>query len=155
MIVLTTSATQTLNVIPRAYLGAFTIDVRDSSLNKNFTYFEDTVTTSGNYMQFTNSYVDGSGNSIFKEARFYDLDLYADFNYWNTNLSLWEMYDEIWQTDSNQKERIYKDRIFVTDQDIDQKNDNDHYSINNNQYVTNNSFDNEYIVIWKIEKEIV
>lgn len=147
MIVLTTSATQTLNVIPRAYLGAFTIDVRDSSLNKNFTYFEDTVTTSGNYMQFTNSYVDGSGNSIFKEARFYDLDLYADFNYWNTNLSLWEMYDEIWQTDSNQKERIYKDRIFVTDQDIDQKNDNDHYSINNNQYVTNNSFDNEYIVI--------
>ena len=147
MIVLTTSATQTLNVIPRAYLGAFTIDVRDSSLNKNFTYYEDTVTTSGNYMQFTNSYVDGSGNSIFKEARFYDLDLYADFNIWNTNLSLWEMYDEIWQTDSNQKERIYKDRIFVTDQDIDQKNDNDHYSINNNQYVTNNSFDNEYIVI--------
>jgi hypothetical protein len=147
MIVLTTSATQTLNVIPRAYLGAFTIDVRDSSLNKNFTYYEDTVTTSGDYMQFTNSYVDGSGNTIFKEARFYDLDLYADFNIWNTNLSLWEMYDEIWQTDSNQKERIYKDRIFVTDQDIDQKNDNDHYSINNNQYVTNNSFDNEYIVI--------
>ena len=147
MIVLTTSATQTLNVIPRAYLGAFTIDVRDSSLNKNFTYYEDTVTTSGDYMQFTNSYVDGSGNSIFKEARFYDLDLYADFNIWNTNLSLWEMYDEIWQTDSNQKERIYKDRIFVTDQDIDQKNDNEHYSINNNQYVTNNSFDNEYIVI--------
>ena len=147
MIVLTTSATQTLNVIPRAYLGAFTIDVRDSSLNKNFTYYEDTVTTSGNYMQFTNSYVDGSGNSIFKEARFYDLDLYADFNIWNTNLSLWEMYDEIWQTDSNQKERIYKDRIFVTDQDIDQKNDNDHYGINKDQYVTNNSFDNEYIVI--------
>tara|TARA_R100001224_G_scaffold36106_2_gene20425 strand:- start:8405 stop:8848 length:444 start_codon:yes stop_codon:yes gene_type:complete len=147
MIVLTTSATQTLNVIPRAYLGAFTIDVRDSSLNKNFTYYEDTVTTSGDYMQFTNSYVDGSGNTIFKEARFYDLDLYADFNIWNTNLSLWEMYDEIWQTDSNQKERIYKDRIFVTDQDIDQKNDNEHYGINKDQYVTNNSFDNEYIVI--------
>ena len=147
MIVLTTSATQTLNVIPRAYLGAFTIDVRDSSLNKNFTYYEDTVTTSGDYMQFTNSYVDGSGNTIFKEARFYDLDLYADFNIWNTNLSLWEMYDEIWQTDSNQKERVYKDRIFVTDQDIDQKNDNDHYGINKDQYVTNNSFDNEYIVI--------
>jgi hypothetical protein len=147
MIVLTTNSSQTLSVIPREYLGSFTIDVRDASLNKNFTYFEDTVTTSGNYMQFTNSYVDGSGNSIFKEARFYDLDLYADFNIWNTNLSLWEMYDEIWQTDSNQKERVYKDRIFVTDQDIDQKNDNDHYSINKDQYVTNNSFDNEYIVI--------
>jgi len=147
MIVLTTNSSQTLSVIPREYLGSFTIDVRDASLNKTFSYFEDTVTTSGNYMQFTNSYVDASGNTIFKEARFYDLDLYADFNYWNTNLSLWEMYDEIWQTDSNQKERVYKDRIFVTDQDIDQKNDNDHYGINKDQYVTNNSFDNEYIVI--------
>tara|TARA_R100001126_G_C4879412_1_gene178176 strand:- start:468 stop:911 length:444 start_codon:yes stop_codon:yes gene_type:complete len=147
MIVLTTNSSQTLSVIPREYLGSFTIDVRDASLNKTFSYFEDTVTTSGNYMQFTNSYVDGSGNTIFKEARFYDLDLYADFNIWNTNLSLWEMYDEIWQTDSNQKERVYKDRIFVTDQDIDQKNDNDHYGINKDQYVTNNSFDNEYIVI--------
>tara|TARA_Y100000114_G_scaffold82667_2_gene76328 strand:+ start:5945 stop:6388 length:444 start_codon:yes stop_codon:yes gene_type:complete len=147
MIVLTTSATQTLKVIPREYLGAFTIEVRDSSLNKSFTYFEDTITTNGNYMEFTNNYIDASSNSIFKEARFYDLDLYADFNFWNTNLSLWQLYDEIWQTDSDQKERIYRDRIFVTDQDIDQLNDNDHYNINKDQYTTNNSYDNEYIVI--------
>lgn len=147
MIVLTTAASQTLKVIPREYLGSFTIDVRDSSLNKSFTYFEDTVTTNGNYMEFTNNYIDASSNSIFKEARFYDLDLYADFNFWNTNLSLWNLYDEIWQTDSDQKERIYRDRIFVTDQDIDQLNDNDHYNINKDQYTTNNSYDNEYIVI--------
>ena len=147
MIVLTTTASQTLKVIPREYLGSFTIDVRDSSLNKSFTYFENTVTTNGNYMEFTNNYIDASSNSIFKEARFYDLDLYADFNFWNTNLSLWNLYDEIWQTDSDQKQRIYRDRIFVTDQDIDQLNDNDHYNINNDQYTTNNSYDNEYIVI--------
>ena len=147
MIVLTTTASQTLKVIPREYLGSFTIDVRDSSLNKSFTYFEDTVTTNGNYMEFTNNYIDASSNSIFKEARFYDLDLYADFNFWNTNLSLWNLYDEIWQTDSDQKQRIYRDRIFVTDQDIDQLNDNDHYNINKDQYTTNNSYDNEYIVI--------
>ena len=147
MIVLTTTASQTLKVIPREYLGSFTIDVRDSSLNKSFTYFEDTVTTNGNYMEFTNNYIDASSNSIFKEARFYDLDLYADFNFWNTNLSLWHLYDELWQTDSDQKERIYRDRIFVTDQDIDQLNDNDHYNINKDQYTTNNSYNNEYIVI--------
>jgi len=147
MIVLTTTASQTLKVIPREYLGSFTIDVRDSSLNKSFTYFEDTVTTNGNYMEFTNNYIDASSNSIFKEARFYDLDLYADFNFWNTNLSLWNFYDELWQTDSDQKERIYRDRIFVTDQDIDQLNDNDHYNINKDQYTTNNSYNNEYIVI--------
>jgi len=147
MIVLTTTASQTLKIIPREYLGQFNIDVRDTSLNKTFSYFEETTTTSGNYLTFTNSYVDGSGDSIFKEARFYNLDLYADFNYWNMNLSLWELYDEIWQTDSDQKERVYKDRIFCTDQDIDQKNDNDHYNINKGQFTTNNSFDNEYIVI--------
>lgn len=147
MIVLTTTASQTLKVIPREYLGSFTIDVRDSSLNKSFTYFEDTVTTNGNYMEFTNNYIDASSNSIFKEARFYDLDLYADFNFWNTNLSLWQLYDELWQTDSDQKERIYRDRIFVTDQDIDQLNDNDHYNINKDQYTTNNSYNNEYIVV--------
>ena len=147
MIVITTDSSQTLSVIPREYLGSFTIDVRDNILNKSFSYFEDTTTTSGDYMQFTNSYVDDSGNSIFKEARYYDLDLYADFNIWNTNLSLWELYDEIWQTDSNQKSRIYKDRIFVTDQDIDQLNDNDHYNINKDVYKTNDSVNNEYIVV--------
>ena len=40
MIVLTTNSSQTLSVIPREYLGSFTIDVRDASLNKTFSYFE-------------------------------------------------------------------------------------------------------------------
>ncbi len=149
MIVVNTNKTQTLKIIPRDYLGAFTIDVRDTSLNKNFTYFNSTSTTVGNYLQFEQTYVNNASDlaSIFKEARYYDLELYADFNYWNTNLSLWEMYDELWQVDSNQKERIYKDRIFCTDQDIDQLNDNEHYEINKGQFTTNNSYDNEYIVV--------
>jgi hypothetical protein len=148
MIVLTTDASQTLSIIPREYLGQFTIEVRDTTLNKDFTYHEETTsTTSGNYLTFTNSYVDSEAVSIFIEGRFYDLDLYADYNYWNMNLSLWELYDEVWQTDSDQKSNIYKDRLFCTDQDIDQLNDNDHYQLNKGQYTTNNSFDNEYIVI--------
>lgn len=147
MIVLTTTASQTLKVIPREYLGQFTIEVRDTSLNKDFSYFEETTSTSGNYLTFTNSYVDSEAASIFIEGRFYDLDLYADFNYWNMNLSLWELYDEVWQTDSNQTQNIYKDKIFCTDQDIDQLNDNDHYQLNKGQYTTNDSFNNEYIVI--------
>tara|TARA_R100000781_G_C4081084_1_gene127725 strand:- start:2918 stop:3367 length:450 start_codon:yes stop_codon:yes gene_type:complete len=149
MIVVNTNKTQTLKVIPRDYLGAFTIDVRDTSLNKNFTYYNSTSTTVGNYLQFEQTYVNNASDlaSIFKEARYYDLELYADFNYWNTNLSLWEMYDELWQVDSNQKEKIYKDRIFCTDQDIDQLNDNEHYEINKGEFTTNNSYDNEYIVV--------
>ena len=147
MIVLTTDASQTLSIIPREYLGQFTIEVRDTTLNKEFTYHEETTSTSGNYLTFTNSYVDSEAATIFIEGRFYDLDLYADYNYWNMNLSLWELYDEVWQTDSDQKSNIYKDRLFCTDQDIDQLNDNDHYQLNKGQYTTNNSFDNEYIVI--------
>jgi len=147
MIVLTTDASQTLTIIPREYLGQFTIEVRDTSLNKDFSYHEETTSTSGNYLTFTNSYVDSEAASIFIEGRYYDLDLYADFNYWNMNLSFWEFYDEVWQTDSDQKEKIYKDRLFCTDQDIDQLNDNEHYQLNKGQYTTNDSFDNEYIVI--------
>ncbi len=146
MIVLTTTASQTLKIIPRVYLGAFYTRVRDTSLNKTFSYFVDSTTTSGDYLTFTNSYVDSADATIFIEDRFYDLDIYADFNYWNANLSLWEMYDEIWQTDSNQESRVYKDRIFCTNQDIDQ-NDFDMYDINKGQFKTNNSFDNEYIVV--------
>jgi hypothetical protein len=146
MIIVTTTASQTLTVIPREYLGAFYVKCRDTSLNKEFSYFVNTTTTSGNYLSFTNSYVDSSDVSIFIEDRFYDLDIYADYNYWNTNLSLWEMYDELWQVDSNQESRVYKDRIFCTNQDIDQ-DDFDMYTINKDQFVTNNSYDNEYIVI--------
>ncbi len=149
MIVLTTDASQTLSIIPREYLGQFYVDVRDASLNKTFSYFNgiSDSDTSGNYLFFTNSYVDSEAVSIFIEGRFYDLDLYADFNYWNMNLSYWELYDEVWQTDSNQTEVIYKDKLFCTDQDIDQLNDNDHYELNKGQYTSNDSFDNEYIVI--------
>ena len=41
---------------------------------------------------------------------------------------------------------IYKDKIFCTDQDIDQ-NTNDYYTVNEGDYITDNSYDNDYIVI--------
>ena len=116
MIIINTTASQTLTVIPREYLGAFYVKTTDTSLNKTFSYFVDSTTTSGDYLTFTNSYVDSADATIFIEDRFYDLDIYADFNYWNANLSLWEMYDEIWQTDSNQESRVYKDLEKVDDE---------------------------------------
>jgi len=149
MIVINTSASQSFKVIPREYLTAFQTEIRDNLLNKKFTYFISDPTRVGDFLTFDGTFVNNASElaSIFKEARYYDFDLFADFNFWNMNLSLWQMYDEIWQTDSNQKERIYKDRLFVTDQDIDQLNDNDHYNINKDVYITNDSYNNEYIVI--------
>jgi len=41
---------------------------------------------------------------------------------------------------------IYRDRIFCSDQDIDQ-NDNDYYDLNDGQYTPYNGSDNTYIVI--------
>ena len=41
MIVFTTTASQTLTIIPREYLGSFYVQFRDTSLNKTFSYFED------------------------------------------------------------------------------------------------------------------
>ena len=43
-------------------------------------------------------------------------------------------------------EIVYRDRIFCTDQDIDQTN-NDYYSVNEGEYITENSFDNDYIIL--------
>lgn len=43
-------------------------------------------------------------------------------------------------------EVIYKDKIFCTDQDIDQDT-NDYYSVNEGEYTTEDSFDNDYIII--------
>jgi len=58
-----------------------------------------------------------------------------------------EFYDVLWNVDSDYKEDIYRDKIFCTDQDIDQLNDNDHYQLNKDQYTHYNGYNNDYFVI--------
>jgi hypothetical protein len=43
-------------------------------------------------------------------------------------------------------EIVYRDKIFCTDQDIDQET-NDYYSVNEGEYTSENSFDNDYIIL--------
>ena len=143
MIILTTSATaQTLKVIPRQYdkIG-FTMSIRDDSTNVTVDYINQTGTTSGNYLKINLVFT-----PILVEAHFYDLSLFVDYNFWNTNNSFWNLYDVLWQIDSNFKEDIFNDRIFCTDQDIDQLNDNDHYKLNKDQYTFYDGFNNTYTV---------
>jgi hypothetical protein len=134
MIVLDTTASQTLKFIPRDFLASFYTNVRDTSLNKTFSYFVTDATTSGDYLTFTNSYVDDASASIFKENRFYDLEIKVDYNYWNGNLMLWQNYNELWNVDGNIESPIYKDRIFCSSQDISQA-DFDYYDLNKDQYI--------------------
>ncbi len=143
MIVLTTSAQeQQLSVIPRDYTDTFTFDIRDDSTNVTVKYNVTNAATVGNYLNFGIVF-----SPILVENHFYDLSMYIDYNYWNTNNSFWNLYDILWELDSNYKEEVYKDRIFCTDQDIDQLNDNDYYQLNKGQYITYNGNDNTYLVI--------
>ena len=123
---LTTSASsQTIKIIPRSYVTtSTTLKVRDDSLNEEFS-FTVTPTVDGNYLSISNEYT-SSGNSILKEGRTYDLELF--------------------DTSSN---IIYKDKIFCTDQTVNQ-NSNDYYSINDGEYTydeTAGSHDNDYIIV--------
>ncbi len=128
---MTTSATgQTLKVIPRLFNSVNNIVVRDNSTNKSYTYTNiNTSFSVNNYMSIINQgsgYVDSDSNTILKEGRFYDLTVYGA----NTTL-------------------LYKDKIFVTTQTINQAN-NDYYDINNSEYTTDSQAamnDNDYIII--------
>ena len=117
MIILTTSATaQSLSVIPRSYVSTFTLSIRDDSTNVEKTYSITSAVNSGNYLNFNNIF-----DPILVENHFYDLKLISN------------------------GEVIYKDRIFCTDQDIDQLN-SDYYDLNSNEYLDYNGYDNTYLV---------
>ena len=117
MIILTTSATaQSLSVIPRSYVSTFTLSIRDDSTNVEKTYSITSAVNSGNYLNFNNIF-----DPILVENHFYDLKLISN------------------------GEVIYKDRIFCTDQDIDQLN-SDYYNLNSNEYLDYDGYDNTYLV---------
>ena len=142
MIVLTTSTlAQAFKVIPRTYGDQFTMSVRDDSTNVTTVYEVNSAVTSGNYLTFSQAF-----SPVLVEGHFYDIKLYSDPNFWNTNYFLWELYNEIWNIDTTNIVDIFKDRIFCTDQDIDQM-DNLYYELNKGQYITDNSYNNDYIVI--------
>ena len=121
MIVFTTSTSaQTFKVIPRIYGEQFTMSITDDSTNIPVFYEINNATTIGNYLTFNEIF-----NPVLVEGHFYDIQLF---------------------TDSSKSENIYNDRIFCTDQNVDQLNGNNHYKLNEGQYVEYNGFDNTYTV---------
>tara|TARA_R110000744_G_scaffold46455_2_gene102674 strand:- start:870 stop:1301 length:432 start_codon:yes stop_codon:yes gene_type:complete len=141
IILTTTAAAQTLSVIPREYSASFSMDIRDDSTNVTKQYDITSATLSGNYLTFNNVF-----NPVLVENHFFDLRLYIDYNFWNTNYSLWNFYEVKWNEDEGQKVDIYNDKIFCTDQDVDQLNQNDYYKLNKDQFTFYEGFDNTYTV---------
>tara|TARA_R110000751_G_scaffold24210_3_gene66903 strand:- start:128 stop:556 length:429 start_codon:yes stop_codon:yes gene_type:complete len=141
MIVLKTLATaQTINIIPREYAAAFSVDIRDDSTNVIKIYEVTNAVTSGNYLQFNLTF-----DPVLVKNHFYDFRLYVDYNFWNTNFNLWELENTKWNETNLRVAQIFVGKIFCTDQEINQL-ENKYYKLNEGQYTTNNSYNNEYIV---------
>tara|TARA_R110000803_G_scaffold86908_1_gene153456 strand:+ start:380 stop:808 length:429 start_codon:yes stop_codon:yes gene_type:complete len=141
MIVLKTLATaQTINIIPREYAAAFSVDIRDDSTNVIKIYEVTNAVTSGNYLQFNLTF-----DPVLVKNHFYDFRLYVDYNFWNTNFNLWELENTKWNETNLRVAQIFVGKIFCTDQEINQL-ENKYYKLNEGQYTDNNSYNNEYIV---------
>ncbi len=124
MKILTTSdASQNIQIIPRQFLSSYKLIVRDEAANEEVFNGEVTAAASDNYRTLQVTF-----DPILKEGRFY----------------IMEVRDRLVDTII-----YYKDKIFCTDQTINQDN-NDYYDINEGQYDfddTSGSHDNDYIIL--------
>lgn len=118
MIVLTTSTdTQSFKFIPREFTTNITVKFTDDITFDDLTTTEVSTTQVGDYINHSFT-VTG-----LKENRFYTL-----------------------RVQNNTSSVIYKDKLFVTNQDIDQL-DKEKYTINKDVYVEKSTSENDYIVI--------
>jgi hypothetical protein len=138
MKILTTStSSQTIKFIPRLYSGSATLTLTDDTTNVS-TSTQVILTQSGDYLNLAHTFA-------LAEGRFYDLELNADGDVWDVNTNQWQLETQTWDSDELSN-LIYKDKIFCTDQSVDQTQ-NKYYSVNKNEYTTNNTHDNDYIVL--------
>mgnify|MGYP000603314644 FL=1 len=111
-----TNGNKTFRVIPRQFINGAITVNLTSESTGTIINKTPTASTVGNYMSF-----DGVFGTL-TEGDFYTLDI------------------------KNGTAVIYKDRVFCTDQTVNQTN-NDYYSVNDGEYTTENSFDNDYIIL--------
>lgn len=116
MKVIATNGNKTFKVIPRQFING-TITIDLTSESTGAVINKTpTASTIGNYMSFDAVF------GTLTEGDFYTLNI------------------------KNGTAVIYKDRVFCTDQTVNQTN-NDYYSVNDGEYTTENSFDNDYIIL--------
>ena len=141
MIILTTSAdAQSLSIIPREYSPSFSMSIRDDSTNVTKIYSILKSVKEGNYLTFKNIF-----NPKLIEAHYFNLSLFVDSNFWNNNFQNWQLENFKWNENKRDFLEIYDDKIFCTDQDVNQLQ-NDHYKLNKGQYIEYEGFDNTYTV---------
>lgn len=142
MKILTTSTSaQTLTFAPRAYPSEVIVSIRDNSTN---------TTTRTESVTLTRANDNASISTTFslKEGRFYDLKILQGIGaLWNTYNVIWEAASDNWESITASENTIYLDKIFCTDQTINQA-ENNYYTINSGEYTqTTNYPDDDYIII--------
>jgi hypothetical protein len=124
MKILTTSASaQNIAIIPRQFLSSYKLIVKDEAANKEIFNGEVTASASDNYRTLSVTF-----DPVLKEGRFYTMEI--------RNTSVDTLI-------------YYKDKIFCTDQTVNQANNN-YYDINKDEYDfddTAASHSNDYIII--------
>ena len=142
MKILTTSTSaQTITFAPRTYPSTVIVLIRDTSTNT-------TTRTESVSLTRTNDKASISTTFSLKEGRFYDLKILQGVGaLWNTYNVIWEAATNTWENIITTEKDIYLDKVFCTDQTIDQSN-NDYYTINNGVYTETTSYpDDDYIII--------
>ena len=139
MKILTTSTEeQSIRFTPREYVLSATLYIRDDSTN----------VVTNETVDFTQEKDELIYTSTFNliEGRFYDFDFIVDPNLWEQNTLVWELNSDTWDASQGAALSLYKDKVFCTDQNLDQTED-EYYSVNKDEYVTENTHDNDYIII--------
>jgi len=142
MKILTTSTSnQTLSFLPREYPSTVKMTLRDNSTNATTTVNTLTLTKSNDNASITNAFA-------LVEGRFYDLNIIkGQGQLWNTLTTQWQLVTDNWENIVSSENVIYKDKIFCTDQTIDQLNDS-YYDINSGEYTETTSYpDDDYLII--------
>jgi len=120
MVVLTTSTSpQSFKVIPRSAQSSVTFELTDKSKRKTSAVTV-SVANSNGYMTVTGTYVDAQSKALLIEGRFYSFVI------------------------KNSSTIIYRGTIFCTDQ----TNFNT-FNVNSGEYTTENTYDNDYIILWQ------
>lgn len=135
----TTLDPQTIEFIPRRYNTTGTLAIRDESTNLIRLYNSD-LTKTGDLLSITESFE-------LVEGRMYELAVSSDPNVWGNISEEWQLNDLLWDAISaNIDYTVYRDKIFCTDENVDQRSLS-YYKINKGQFKSDDSFDNDYIII--------
>ena len=149
----TSTNLQTIKLIPRVYTDSIVLKLRDDSTNDKVSFILPKTIINKDYLEVSNIF-------SLKEGRFYDLTVYkvngsygqfkerviADSGTFVNNTCLYDFLDAQNLINTSSLDIIYLDKIFCTDQVINQYTNN-YYSVNKDVYKEDESFNNDYIVI--------